>query len=120
MKNLAIPGSVLALLILSVLRCMAVDASPVGEVPSPAARGSSSPSLFATRGGDLLMSWLEPEENSTMTAVKIARLKAGKWSPAVTVVRRDDLFVNWADFPSIVQAADGTLVASTSTWPRNT
>lgn len=56
------------------------------------------------------MSWLEPVDGSATTAVKVARMKAGRWQPPVTVLRRSDLFVNWADFPSVVEAADGSLV----------
>ena len=90
--------------------CAAADAAPVKELASPAGSGSSAPSLFATRGGDLLMSWLEPADDSSMTAVKVSRLKSGRWSTPMTVLRRDDLFVNWADFPSVVEAGDGSLL----------
>lgn len=38
-------------------------------------------------------------------------LAGEKWSKTVTVVRSERLFVNWADFPSVVAAADGALVA---------
>lgn len=101
---------VLAVLALTSPGCTAVDAAPNQELVSPAGKGSSAPFLFATSKGDLLMSWLEPVEGSETTAVKVARFKAGKWSVPVTVLQRDDLFVNWADFPSVVEAADGTLV----------
>lgn len=100
----------LPLIALLVSGCAAKEASPVEELASPAGTGSSAPSLFATRGGDLLMSWLETAEDSSTTAVKISRLEDGEWSPPVAVLRRDDLFVNWADFPSIVEAADGSLL----------
>lgn len=82
----------------------------VQAVPSPTGANASAPFLFAARDGSLLLSWIERDAKDPKTAsVKVSRFQSGQWSPASTVVRRNDLFVNWADFPSVVESTDGTL-----------
>lgn len=88
----------------------AVPSSPAAEIPSPAGAGASAPFLFAARGA-LLLSWLEPVANSDRVAFRVARFANGAWSTPRTIVERNDLFVNWADFPSVVADAKGVLFA---------
>lgn len=76
---------------------------------SPAATGSSEPNLAATEGG-VVLSWLEPAGEGQWS-LRLATLEGDGFGPARTVVTRDDLFVNWADFPSVVHLADGRLAA---------
>lgn len=76
----------------------------------PAGAGSAEPFLFASNDV-LLLSWLEPVVNSDRVALRFARLKSGKWSEARSIVERNDFFVNWADFPSIVEDRRGVLYA---------
>jgi hypothetical protein len=83
---------------------------PVTEIATPAAAGSAEPFLFAIRDG-LLLSWLEPVGNTKESALRFAVYRNGKWSAPVTVAQRGDFFVNWADFPSIVQDENGVLFA---------
>ncbi|HEY0156100.1 MAG TPA: sialidase family protein [Thermoanaerobaculia bacterium] len=75
------------------------------SLPSPAGSGAAEPYLTARPDGTLVMSWLEGG------ALKFASLKDGRWSAPRVIVQRDDLFVNWADFPSIVDDGRGTLFA---------
>ena len=82
----------------------------IEELPSPAGAGAAEPFLHATRDG-VLLSWLEPVAGSDRTALRFARYVAGRWSAPRTIVERNDLFVNWADFPSIVEDAKGVLFA---------
>lgn len=90
----------------------------VSELASPAAAGAGMPNLFATRDGGVLMSWLEPvdtvsEATSTRRgrfALRFATLRGDTWSEARTIAEGDDFFVNWADFPVIIES-DGMLVA---------
>ncbi len=70
---------------------------------SPAGPASAEPFLSTTSGGTLLLSWIEKAEKGQMH-LKFSELRGGKWSPSRTIVRSDKLFVNWADFPSIVEA----------------
>ncbi len=79
------------------------------EVASPAGEGSRYPQL-AIDGTDVIMSWLEPGDNPAF-ALRGARYAGGAWAPGWTVAESDLFFVNWADFPSVVALADGTLAA---------
>jgi len=83
---------------------------PVEAIASPTGAGAAEPFLFATNDG-VLLSWLEPVAGTDRTALRFARYRAGRWSEPGTIVERNDLFVNWADFPSIVEDANGTLFA---------
>lgn len=84
--------------------------SAVEPIPSPAGAGAAEPFLFATHDG-VLLSWLEPVAETDRTALRFARYRGGQWSEPRTIVERNDLFVNWADFPSIVEDAKGVLFA---------
>ena len=99
------------LLTAAVLAFIALSArsQPI-ELPSPAGSGSAEPFLSSTRDG-ALMSWLEPVANSDRVAVRFSRFAAERWSAARTIIARNDLFVNWADFPSVIEDASGTLFA---------
>lgn len=101
--------SVLALLTLTGTVLAAVPPS-VAEIGTPAAIGSGEPFLFAMRDG-LLLSWLEAVPNTKDSALRFSVYRAGKWSPPRTVAQRGDFFINWADFPSIVEDAKGTMFA---------
>jgi hypothetical protein len=79
------------------------------EVPSPAGEGSRYPQL-ALDGSDVIMSWLEPGDKPAF-ALRGARFSRGTWTANWTIAESDLFFVNWADFPSVVALADGTLAA---------
>ncbi|MBT8404442.1 MAG: glycoside hydrolase [Gemmatimonadetes bacterium] len=86
------------------------------------AEGSGEPYLSSTEDG-LWLSWLEPvasdggdeadggDERGRMWALRLASVEEDRLGPMRTVVERDDFFVNWADFPSVVGLDDGRLVA---------
>ncbi|HEX7154898.1 MAG TPA: hypothetical protein VF618_25685 [Thermoanaerobaculia bacterium] len=76
----------------------------IAEVPSPAPAGAAEPHLHS-RNGQLILSWLEPG------VLKFSTFTNGKWSAPRVVVQREDLLVNWADFPSVVSDGKGTLFA---------
>ena len=90
------------------------------EIASPAGAGAGAPNLFADADGRVYMSWLEPADSAVAAAstrkgefaLRFAVLDdAGEWSAPQTIVKASDLFVNWADFPSIIRTGAGTLVA---------
>ncbi len=85
----------------------AQDLSAFEDVPLPVGAGAREPSLFAAPDGRLLMSWTEPSGSGY--AVRMATLAGGTWSGPHDVTVSPDLFVNWADFPSVSAFADGTL-----------
>ncbi|HYO75572.1 MAG TPA: sialidase family protein [Thermoanaerobaculia bacterium] len=84
---------------------LATVLAAVLSLQSPAGTGAAEPHLATHPDGTLLMSWLEGG------ALKFSALKDGRWSEPRTIVKRDDLFVNWADFPSLIADARGTLFA---------
>ena len=79
------------------------------EIASPPSPGAVHPFLASAPGGRLVLSWTEPA--GAEQAVKLAFYDDGKWSEPRTIVQRDDLFVNWADFPSVAVTDDGTIFA---------
>lgn len=79
-------------------------------IEPPAATGSAEPHLTSLRDGGVAMSWLEPVRDKKH-ALKLAMYRKGQWSAPRVIAERDDFFVNWADFPSIVEDRRGTLFA---------
>jgi hypothetical protein len=84
--------------------------SQVREIPSPAAPGSGQPNLAASPDGKMYLSWIE-RVGEGRHALKFAVRQGAGWSAARTVAEGANWFVNWADFPSLVALADGSLAA---------
>ncbi len=81
--------------------------SSITELDLPVGQGAQEPSLFAMDDGRILMSWTEPAKQGF--AVRTAIGNRSGWTEPQTAVLSGNLFVNWADFPSIAAFADGTL-----------
>jgi hypothetical protein len=81
----------------------------VAALPTPAGVGSGEPFL-SSAGDAVYLSWIEaaPEGGHD---VLMAELGPEGWSPRNRVVHGENFFVNWADFPSLVAALDGSLWA---------
>lgn len=83
----------------------------VRSLHPPARTGALAPHL-APGKARLILSWLEPGEKDGAWRLRYSRFQDGVWSPAsLPIVERDDLFVNWADVPSVVELEDGSLLA---------
>lgn len=85
--------------------------SPLAEVvplKSPAPASSAQPQLTNGPGGTIL-SWVE-RKGPTAT-LRFAERRGDGWSDARTVASGDNWFVNWADVPSVIRLADGSLAA---------
>ncbi len=92
----------------------------------PAVLGAMAPNLFAARSG-VLLSWIEPapappegvsaqpgdgaEAGARAMCFRVSRWDGLGWSEPTTIARSDGFFANWADVPSLVEAADGSLLA---------
>jgi hypothetical protein len=85
-------------------------ATAVTMLSSPTGLKAGEPYLVSTSDGRVYMSWIEATSDSGR-AVRVASYDGKAWSAPATVVDRTDLFVNWADFPSIVATPSGRLVA---------
>ncbi len=90
-----------ALLILSCAENIKPALFEVRPLVSPAGNNSSLPNLFSNSDVTLL-SWVE-KENDSLTHLRYAEFKKGVWQTANDITSGTDWFVNWADFPSIVE-----------------
>ena len=82
----------------------------VRESASPAGPDSREPELTSSADGRLILSWIE-KLGEKRHALRFAVRDAAGWPEARTVAEGDNWFVNWADFPSVVALADGSLAA---------
>ena len=71
---------------------------------------SGEPNLFATADGRAMLTWFEESAPETHV-LKVAVREGGSWTEARTIVQGDRFFVNWADFPSLVELEGGRWVA---------
>lgn len=85
------------------------NAARLTALPSPAGPRSGEPFLAIDTTGAVHMTWIEQTGDSTH-AVRYARLDGDTWSRPTTVVERRDLFVNWADYPSVIATPSGRLL----------
>ena len=76
------------------------------QVSTPAASNSAQPQLTVSSRG-VLLSWIE-RAGETAT-LKFAERTADGWTEPRMVASGSDWFVNWADVPSVVRLADGSL-----------
>lgn len=84
------------------------DSARVQPWSLPAPPGSAQPNL-ALAGGDLLLSWLEPQGG--MQRLRFARDRGQGFDAPRDIARGADWFVNWADFPALTALPDGSLAA---------
>ncbi|MEP7347153.1 MAG: hypothetical protein ABI877_17920, partial [Gemmatimonadaceae bacterium] len=92
--------------------CARSDAPALGAfipLDSPAAAGSGESNLAVDASGAIHMTWLERLPDSSV-AMRYARREGDAWGATRTIASRRDLFVNWADFPSITVTSSGRLL----------
>jgi hypothetical protein len=77
---------------------------------SPAGVDSREPELSATADGRIILSWVE-KIGDKRYALRFASRDKDNWSNASTISEGENWFVNWADFPSVIALADGSLAA---------
>lgn len=77
-------------------------------VPNPAGEASGPVNLYS--GSKLFLTWVE-KTGPKRHELRFATREAGGWSKPTTIAGGENWFVNWADFPSLVELADGTLAA---------
>ena len=79
---------------------------------SPAGPNSAESFIGPAATDMVVLSWLERQADSATVAMRFSRMDStGRWSSPVDVIRATDLFVNWADFPSVVELANGRMLA---------
>jgi hypothetical protein len=82
----------------------------VRELESPAGPESREPELSVASGGRVILSWVE-RAGEGRYALRFAARDASGWSETRTAAEGENWFVNWADFPSVVELSDGSLAA---------
>jgi len=81
-------------------------------IEPPATRGASSPNLFATPGGEVWLTWLEPVDGTKPAhRLRISKLTGSSFSQPVTIAEGPTIVANWADVPSVARQRDGSLIA---------
>lgn len=86
----------------------------LGTTPASPGTPSQVPHLApGSEAGSALLSWLEQEPNSggadgaaPVWHLKVAQGDGQAWSDPDVVASGDDLFVNWADFPSVLTSGE--------------
>lgn len=92
--------------LVSLSRLTAQDGLSVQSLGNPAAPGSAQPQITVSDRG-VLLSWIE--RNGPTAALKFAERTPTGWTEARTVASGSDWFVNWADVPSVIRLADGSI-----------
>ncbi|MFK7887654.1 MAG: hypothetical protein AB8G16_12410 [Gammaproteobacteria bacterium] len=71
---------------------------------SPTATSSAQPHLAVSPGGQVVLSWLNPDHSGV--TLYSSMLDHAQWGAPSRVASGDNWFVNWADFPSVVPLED--------------
>ena len=79
------------------------------SIDTPASGAMTSPRLANGPDGQILLSWLQTD--AAAAALRYSRYADGRWDKPTKVAESEDMFVNWADLPSVVPLADGRLAA---------
>ena len=125
--SLAIRGLVLAALAMPAVGCNrpAVNSSSERTVDStsntqatltiqpgnsPAGVDSREPEITTTPDGRIILSWVDKIDDKRY-ALRFAIREGDSWTSVQTVAEGKNWFVNWADFPSVIGLADGSLAA---------
>jgi hypothetical protein len=89
----------------------ALPPEPGDSVHLPLASGKASegPRLSVGQDGQVALSWMEREEHGG--TLRYTTLADGTWQTPHDVVTDPDMFVNWADIPSVVPLQSGNWLA---------
>jgi len=100
-------GTALLVAILCLPRAEAQDRYVVGDVEFSAPAGSKAHNLHAASDGRVVLTWHQPLAGRASALRLAVRERGGRWSEPRTVVQGDSFFVNWADFPSLLELPSG-------------
>ncbi|MDX2183972.1 MAG: hypothetical protein SFW08_08310 [Gemmatimonadaceae bacterium] len=83
---------------------------PVSPVAHPAPEGALTP--FLAHGDDdrVLLSWSR-RLGGDSAAIELAVMRAGAWGPVRQVTASDRLFINWADYASVLPLGGDSVAA---------
>jgi hypothetical protein len=78
-------------------------------MPVPAAVPAKGPRISGDESSGLALTWMEPGDGHT--TLRYSTYLDGKWSASTRVADVEDMFVNWADTPSVLPLGGGRLAA---------
>jgi hypothetical protein len=93
----------LTILLLLLTACSAPDApdeTPLLALAVPAGDAAAGPRLSGGAGQPLVLSWMEPDDTGTTLWYSV--LGDAGWQTPQAVVTGKNMFVNWADLPSVM------------------
>jgi hypothetical protein len=95
------PKSVSALAAIVLLAACAEPPPPFEPIAIsvPAGVGATGPRISGSSELGLVLSWMEKDDSGA--ALHYSRFDDGQWSERRTIVAGIDMFVNWADMPSV-------------------
>jgi hypothetical protein len=81
----------------------------IKPVITPAGEQTTEPQLTTSRGGDVILSWVE--RIGTTATLKFAQRRGDGWSAPTLAASGADWFLSYADPPAVLRLSNGTLVA---------
>lgn len=75
----------------------------------PSGEDVLGPRLTGSADGTVILSWMRRDEQGA--TLRYSKLNADRWQPPSDVVTDQDMFVNWADLPSVHRLGDDQWVA---------
>ena len=97
------PIAVIALLLAAAFSACTGGEPPVFDEPKPfplpAGTNVIGPRFAAGVDGTLVLSWMQREESGA--TLRFSTFELGRWQKPIDVVTDEQMFVNWADLPSV-------------------
>ncbi len=79
-------------------------------MPSPAGLHSSEPNFTKDSSGTIYLSWVQLEKD-TSYGLYFSELTSNKWSKPIQIIKGNNWFINWADFPTMSAYGQHSLAA---------
>ncbi len=87
-----------------------IASAPWNPANPPARPGSGMPFLTKSASGVVYLSWIDPEGDAGHS-LRLAEWSGTDWIRVETISQGKNWFVNWADFPAVSVASDGSMLA---------
>lgn len=90
------------LFVILCVSCKHESSSLISELSNPSNNSSGESSLMVDQKGQVYLTWIDQEEDG-LSKLQYSKLKESRFEDLHTIAQGKDWFVNWADFPSLVQ-----------------